>query len=247
MNPLACPDKVLLIQADLDGELGMAETAALQAHLQVCAGCQALQDDLRALSAGLRRDAERHPVPDRLRAGLMARAAPNVRPIRRLARHPALAFGLGAALAAGVALVVLPGQRTASLEDEAVASHIRALQPGHLTDVPSSDRHTVRPWFDGRIDYAPPVRDFATAGFPLLGGRLDYLGGRPVAALVYRHDRHLIDLYVWPATGEAAPSERARSGYAVVTWRAGGTAFLAVSDVEAPELLAFAKLWNDGS
>jgi anti-sigma factor RsiW len=246
MNPEPCPDKVLLIQAELDGELGVADTAGLQSHVQACAGCRALRDDLRALSVGLKRDAVRHPAPDRLRAGLMARAAPNVRPIRRLARHPALAFGLGAALAAGVALAVLPGPG-ASLQDEAVASHIRALQPGHLTDVPSSDRHTVRPWFDGRIDYAPPVRDFAAAGFPLLGGRLDYLGGRPVAALVYRRDRHLIDLYVWPATGEATPAERTRNGYAVVTWRAGGMAFMAVSDVEAPELLAFARLWNDGS
>jgi anti-sigma factor RsiW len=245
MIPEPCPDKILLLQAELDGELGVAETAALQAHVLTCAGCRALREDLRALSSGLRRDAVRHAAPERLRAALLARAAPKRWQARRLARHPALAFGLGAALAAGVMLAVLPGPG-AGLEDEAVAGHIRALQPGHLTDVPSSDRHTVRPWFDGRIDYAPPVRDFAAAGFPLLGGRLDYLGGRPVAALAYRHDRHLIDLYVWPAAGAAAPAEQNRSGYAVVSWRAGGMAFLAVSDVEAPELLAFARLWNDG-
>ena len=247
MNPEPCADKVLLIQAELDGELGVAETAALQTHVLGCPGCRAARSDLRALSVALRREAVRHPAPERLRAGLMARTAPKTAPARRLARHPALAFGLGAALAAGVMLAVLPGQRTASLEDEAVASHIPALQPGHLTDVPSSDQHTVKPWFDGRIDYAPPVRDFAAAGFPLLGGRLDYLGGRNVAVLVYRHDRHLIDLYVWPAAGQAAPAERARSGYGVVTWRASGMEFMAVSDVEAGELLAFARLWNDGS
>jgi anti-sigma factor RsiW len=91
------------------------------------------------------------------------------------------------------------------------------------------------------------VRDFLAAGFSLVGGRLDYLGGRPVAALVYRRDRHLIDLYVWPQPGEAAPAERARIGYTVVDWRAGGMAFLAVSDLEAAELLAFARLWEAGS
>jgi anti-sigma factor RsiW len=246
MSGQACPDKALLIQADLDGELGVAEAAALQVHLRGCAGCLALQEELRALSAGLKRDVPRHAAPERLRAALAARAAPPAWRARRLVRHPALAFGLGAALAAGVVLAVLPGP-AASLEAEAVAGHIRALQPGHLTDVLSSDRHTVRPWFDGRIDYAPPVRDFAAAGFALLGGRLDYLGGRPVAALVYRHDRHLIDLYLWPAAGEAAPQMTERDGYAVVRWRAGGMAFLAVSDVESAELMGFAGLWNDGS
>ena len=245
MTPSPCADKTLLLQAELDGELDVAGAAALQAHLQGCAGCRALQAELGALSAGLRRAAPRLAAPPRLRALLAARAVPPPGPARRLLRRPALAFGAGAALAAGVALALLPAPGT-PLEDQAVAGHVRALQPGHLTDVLSSDRHTVRPWFDGRIDYAPPVRDFAGAGFPLIGGRLDYLGGRPVAALVYGRDRHLIDLYVWPAAGEAAPAERARNGYAVVGWRAGGMAFLAVSDVEAAQLLAFARLWQGG-
>ena len=238
-----CPDQELLLQAELDGELGVAESALLQAHLRGCAGCRALLAELQGLSAGLRRAAPRHAAPGRLRAALLARLAPPVRPWRRRVRHPVLAFGAGAALAAGVALALLPGP-AAPLADAAIAGHIRALQPGHLTDVASSDRHTVRPWFDGRLDYAPPVRDFAAEGFPLLGGRLDYLGGRAVAALAYRRDRHLIDLYVWPAEGEAAPAPGGRNGYAVVGWRAGGMAFLAVSDVEAAQLLEFARLWQ---
>jgi anti-sigma factor RsiW len=250
MTASPCADRVLLIQAELDGELDAAGSAALQTHLEGCAGCRAVQADLRALSAGLRREAPRHPAPERLRTALAAHLEPPPRPALRVVRHPALAFGAGAALAAGVAagvaLAVLPVP-PATLDDQAVADHIRALQPGHLTDVESSDRHMVRPWFDGRIDYAPPVRDFAAAGFPLIGGRLDYLGGRPVAALVYRRDRHLIDLYVWPATGEAAPVPRTRNGYAVVGWRAGGMAFLAVSDLEAAQLLAFARLWEGGA
>ena len=245
MTPPPCPDQALLVQAELDGELSVAGSAALQVQLEGCAGCRALQAGLLGLSARVRLAGPRHAAPDRLRAMLAARAVPPPRVTGRLMRRPALAFGAGAALAALVALALLPGP-VAPLEDQAVAGHIRALQPGHLTDVPSSDRHTVRPWFDGRIDYAPPVRDFAGAGFPLVGGRLDYLGGRPVAALVYRRDRHLIDLYVWPAEGETTPAARARNGYAVVTWRDAGMAFLAVSDLEAAQLLEFARLWRSG-
>lgn len=248
MTADTCDTKRLLIQAGLDGELDAAGSAALEAHLADCAGCRALQDRLRELSADLRRDVPRYEAPERLRAMLAARAQPRPAP-RRTAWRPAWSFAAGAALAAGVALAVLPGPMPGGgmlLDDEAVASHIRALQPGHLMDVPSSDRHTVRPWFDGRIDFAPPVRDFAGAGFPLVGGRLDYLGGRPVAALVYRRDQHVIDLYVWPADGEAAPSAYDHNGYAVVRWRSGGMAFMAVSDVEAAQLAMFARLWADG-
>jgi anti-sigma factor RsiW len=145
------------------------------------------------------------------------------------------------AIAAGVVLL-LPASD--ELADQTVASHIRALQPGHLTDVLSSDQHTVKPWFDGRIDYAPPVRDFAADGFPLVGGRLDFLGGRAVAALVYRRDKHIIDLYVRPATTDAGAASAVVNGYNVLGWTAGGMRFTAVSDLNARELAAFAALWQ---
>jgi len=103
----------------------------------------------------------------------------------------------------------------------------------------------VKPWFDGRIDYAPPVRDFSSAGFPLVGGRLDYLGGRPVAALVYRRDKHLIDLFVWPAEGVSAPAASTTNGYNAVAWTGGGMRFRAVSDLNATELAQFAGLWRE--
>ncbi|HEV2334885.1 MAG TPA: anti-sigma factor, partial [Stellaceae bacterium] len=160
-------------------------------------------------------------------------------------RFTVAGFGAGAACAAALALVVLaPGQP--SLVGAVVAGHIRALQPGHLEDVPSSDQHTVKPWFDGRIDFAPPVKDLAAVSFPLRGGRLDYVGGRPVAALVYQHDKHLIDLFVWPArTGAAHPPEAAaRDGYNVVHWTEGGMALWAVSDLEAKLLREFAEDWR---
>jgi anti-sigma factor RsiW len=157
--------------------------------------------------------------------------------------HTAGGFGAGAAIAACLALLLLPAGPDG--DAELVADHIRALQPGHLTDVLSSDQHTVKPWFDGRIDYAPPVKDFSSQGFPLIGGRLDYVRDRPVAALAYRRDKHLIDLYVWPDQGPAAaPAADARNGYNIVRWREDGMAFTAVSDVEAAQLRDFAELWR---
>jgi len=234
----------LLVQADHDGELGVAEAAELAAHLQTCPDCRAVRQELSELSASLRTEVPHYTAPAALRAALEAQAAPAK--IVQFRPRPWRAIGLAAAgamaLAASVVLWLPPGTQFA---DEAVASHIRALQPGHLTDVISTDQHTVKPWFDGRIDYAPPVRDFAAAGFPLVGGRLDYLAGRPVAALVYRRDKHVIDLYVRPDSGTSAPAARTVNGYNVVAWAGGGMRFQAVSDLEPAQLEQFATLWRE--
>jgi anti-sigma factor RsiW len=244
----ACEEFSLLIQADLDGELDAAATAALAAHIADCPGCAELQRNLTALSSRLRGELRPYAAPASLRRSLEVRLLPAAPPapsgFRRLL-VPFASFGAGAAIAACLALLLLPAG--ADPDAELVGDHIRALQPGHLTDVLSTDQHTVKPWFDGRIDYAPPVQDFSNSGFPLLGGRLDYIGGRPVAVLVYRRDKHLIDLYVWPDTGAAsAPITQARNGYNVVRWTAGGMTFRAVSDVEAGQLDDFAGLWRGG-
>jgi anti-sigma factor RsiW len=235
-----CETARLLLQAELDGELDAAAAVALGEHVADCAECATLRDELAALSLRARTELTRHAAPDRLRQAILAmRPAAEPRARRRPWGHGA-SFAAGMALAAGIAVVVLL-PRAAPVPD-LVAAHIRALQPGHLMDVVSTDQHTVKPWFDGRLDYAPPVRDFAAQGFPLIGGRLDYVAGRPVAVLAYRRAKHLIDLFVWPGTGPDA--SRTARGYNVVAWSQDGMAFRAVSDLNASELQDFAALWR---
>ena len=240
----ACDETRLLLQAELDGELDAARAAGLAGHLADCDGCTAAREQLTALSAALRRSIPYHAAPDDLRETLRRRlsvqAAPP--PARRAASRwrtlvwrwrGAAAFGSSAAAMAAVALLVpLPGR--GDFSEYVISDHIHALQPGHLTDVPSTDQHTVKPWFDGRLDFSPPVKELATQGFPLIGGRLEYIDGHSAAALVYRRARHVIDLYVWLARGRdaTAPVRGERNGYSFIRWRQNGMAFWAVSDVE---------------
>ena len=228
----SCMEKQLLIQAELDGELDAAGAAALAAHVRDCADCAALQANLAALSARMREGVTRFAAPASLRGAVRAK------PAMRYWGYGAT-FGAGMAVAAGLAAIFVLPAGVGAMPD-VVAAHIRALQPGHLLDVASTDRHTVKPWFDGRLDYAPPVRDFAAAGFHLLGGRLDYVTGGPVAALVYGRDKHLIDVFVWP--GAQAASDGEVQGYNVIAWSQGGMNYRAVSDLNRRDLASLAAL-----
>jgi anti-sigma factor RsiW len=117
------------------------------------------------------------------------------------------------------------------------------MAENHLNDVASTDQHTVKPWFEGKLDFAPAVTDLADAGYALMGGRLDYLDGRPVAALTYRHRLHVVNLFEWPAAGraDAAPKTFAQKGYAIARWRRGGLEYWAISDIAPSDLLELAK------
>jgi anti-sigma factor RsiW len=153
-------------------------------------------------------------------------------------------FASGAVVAWTLSLFLAAQGEIAQLSDEVVADHVRSLMVAHLTDVASSNQHTVKPWFSGKLDYTPPVRDLSQDGFPLVGGRLDYLDGRSVAALVYRRRLHTINLFVWPCddTTPSGIKRQTRRGYSIVNWCDGGMQFWAVSDLNAGEMQTFGQL-----
>jgi anti-sigma factor RsiW len=249
-----CPDKLLLLHGLVDDELDAANALELEAHLKTCPGCAAELDRLRALKATLADPALRYAAPEPLRARITAALDAEARGSRagwrpkwRFGRLGALigGGGIAAAAAASLALVVfLPMLSMASLDRQVVDDHVRSLLAQHLTDVVSEDRHTVKPWFAGRIDYSPPVMDLKDQGFPLAGGRLDYVDGKVTAALVYRRKLHVINLFVRPEKAAYGQGVSSLQGYNVVRWRAGGLEFWAVSDLNTAELEQFRDLFK---
>jgi anti-sigma factor RsiW len=240
-----CEDKLPLLGALIDGELDAANAMALEAHLKTCAGCAEALADLESLHAALANPALREPAPAALRARIEA-------DIGRSAKRPATgrAAWAGGGMLVGIAASLLlflaaPQLSSGDLETQFIDGHVRSLQASHLLDVETSDRHTVKPWFNGKIDFAPPVVDLADQGFPLAGGRLDYIGGRQAAAIVFKRRLHTINLFVRPESkGVPATDLVARKdGYSVVRWTAGGLEFWAVSDIDPKELDQFHHLY----
>ena len=259
---MSCQGTRSLLHAFLDDELELTHSLEVQLHLDTCPACAREHAAQRALRGALRDEALYFRPPEgftaRARAALRAtaatvgaadRAGPAVGLLWM--RRVWLPSGAAAALLAVVAITIWrfgPGAPGPSADDllaqEVIASHIRSLMPGHLTDVPSSDQHTVKPWFNGRLDFSPPVKDLAGEGFPLTGGRLDYLGGRPIAALVYMRRQHIINLMVWPAPREPdrSPAAAMRQGYHLLHWTQGGMIYWAVSDLNEDEMKEFVRL-----
>jgi anti-sigma factor RsiW len=245
----ACPDREPMLQALLDGELDAANAAATEAHLKTCAGCAAQYRMLQALRARLGEAELSPPAPAHLRRRIEAmieaegRKAPARRPWWTGVIPAWSTAGAMALLAASLMVVQVIPQQQGSLGDQLVASHVRSLMEQHLIDVATSDRHVVRPWFAGKVDFTPPVVDLADQGFPLVGGRLDYAGDRTVAALVYRRHAHVINLFVMPAR-DASSAWRIgarKTSYSVIHWTHGELDFWAVSDLEKGELEQFHK------
>ncbi|MDR7039611.1 mycothiol system anti-sigma-R factor [Methylobacterium sp. BE186] len=255
-----CGEDAASLNALLDGELDAANSLRCETHVAHCPACAAELDRLRAVRDLLARDGVVWRAPATLRARILASLAEEagrtssdgevaaawtrapigwVSRLRDSAtRWRALPAGL--ALAASLALAVLvtrPGEAP-DLASQLVSGHVRSLLADHLTDVRTSDQHTVKPWFSGKTDFSPPVVDLDDRGFTLVGGRLDYIENRVVVALIYRRRKHVINLFLWPSEG-SRPTASAREGFNILGWQQAGLAFWAISDLNAVELKEF--------
>jgi anti-sigma factor RsiW len=238
----ACVDQEPLLGALVDGELDAANVALVEAHVVRCDGCREEIERLQALKSLFAQEGVRHQAPDALADRIAA--LPELSAAPALRRLPGwLAPGLAGALAASLAMVVLlPAGADSIVDQEIVSDHVRSLQPGHLTDVQTTNQHIVKPWFNGRIEFSPPVPELADQGFPLAGGRLDSLGGKTVAAIVYHRRLHTVNLFVWPAK-DAGERSFVKDGFGVREWSRNGLRFAAVSDIPAAELRQFEALF----
>lgn len=245
-----CPDRVLAIGSLADGELDAMTALATEEHVRACPGCRAELRRIGQLREMLSDADIGHKAPDTLRQRIAAATGTTTpKPSPRLPHAmPWLGGSAMGALAASLALLLaVPDIREPGLADALVDSQIRSLQSGHLVDVLTSDRHTVKPWFNGRIPYAPPVVDLKDQGFPLVGGRLDVVAREDVAVLVYKRRLHTINVFIRPVPALASPldSQSHKAGYTLIRWTADGLEYWAVSDVAAHDLDAFRHAFAD--
>jgi len=249
---MSCAE-ILRTQAFIDGEVVGADAEAIERHIEGCADCQAFCADAAALSDAIRTRAPRHAAPAALRRRVEAMmededARPAPSPARSARREPP-SFWRGAfsgagvtALAAGLATLAFLPPSPGTLADQVTLAHTNALMRGRTIEVVSTDHHTVKPWFAGRLPLSPPVADFAAQGYQLTGGRVDRVAGATAAVVVYQHGKHEIDLYVWADRGWALPPAGLSRGYHSIFWKTRDLDFAAVSDTAAPELANFVDL-----
>jgi anti-sigma factor RsiW len=252
-----CSEAEVLIHALVDGELDAGHVRDVEAHLATCQACTAKLAAVRTMRQAMAAAELKESAPAHLRARIEAAlpalpapapaAAAGFGPWRLNRRFFVGGFALGTALSGAVAatlvLGVLRDDQEQRIANEVVSAHLRSLQPGHLTDVETSDQHTVKPWFNGKLDVAPPVIDLTAQGFTLIGGRLDDINGATVAAIVYRRRNHVINLFVAESLGAKRRDSAAetRHGFNVRHWTEGGLDFWAVSDINAAELDEFCQ------
>jgi len=250
---MQCADCRSLFDAYLDGELAEGERASVREHLAGCADCSSEHAALGRASSLAQEHLVHYQAPDVLRARIASaiareRAWSSVPlPARKGNRWLLAAAGLLIAVAsAGLTYaVVRGGNRSQVLANAVLASHIRSLQPGHLTDVQSTNEHNVKPWFNGRVNLSPKVPALDSAGFPLVGGRLDYLDGRVIAAVVYARRQHIINVDSWPEQGpNEEPSTTSAQGYHLIHWRSDNVEYWVVSDLESGELAQFVSRYR---
>ena len=244
-NGMNCEEAEVLMHALIDGELDAGHAREVEAHAVSCAGCAARLREFQELRKAMAPAAMRYAAPPDLRAHIEGKLpAPQAAPSRRsIVKGFAAGAGLSAIAASGLLVMVMRTDGQRRILDEVVSAHLRSLQAQHLIDVQSSDQHTVKPWFNGRLDAAPPVADLTAQGFTLLGGRLDYVDAKPVAAIVYRRRVHIINLFCAPAPGSAhrAATLESLHGFNVRRWSENGIDLWAVSDISADELQDFGE------
>jgi anti-sigma factor RsiW len=241
-----CQDSQSQEHAYLDGELDLTRTLQVEEHLRECSLCSRAHDDLRLLQKSLRDDSLRFQAPTglerKVRSALRRESRSRTQTLRWSWLIPAFS-------AAGLVIVLgiyffTRAPVDSMVSSEIVSSHVRSMMtPIHLIDVPSEDPHTVKPWFDGKLDFSPPVKDLTPLGFTLIGGRLDYIANRPVAALIYQRRQHMINVFIWPAANAAdnKPAAQVRQGYNLIQWTKSGMTYWAVSDLNLAELQQLAE------
>jgi anti-sigma factor RsiW len=246
-----CIEKEPMLHALLDGELDAANASALETHLRACPACAQRLETLKTLHERLA-ELPPTPAPEALKSRIDAMIGAEARKVSQTVTRPRLGAGrpgplagwlaAGAMTAVAASLVITPVTASSSLPQQLADAHVRSLLADHLVDIPTSDRHVVRPWFNGKVGFnAPPAPDLVAQGFPLVGGRLDYADGRPIAAIVYRRRQHVINLFVMPARGGLALPRLgpAPGGYSMLHWTDKGLDYWAVSDAEQEELKGF--------
>ncbi len=250
VKAMECDEVRPLLDAYLDGEIAEAERARLRGHLEGCAECGLEAAALERLRDEIRRAAPVYRAPAALRSNVrsaLRREATAARPAAMRASGwlaYAASILLAVAVGSGGTVLLTGARQENTIANEVIDSHLRSLLGTHLTDVQSSDKHTVKPWFAGRTDLSPPGVDLAAAGFPLIGGRLDLIQGRPVPALVYRAGKHIINVFVLPARPGDFGETLTRRGYTLHHWNEGDIGYWAVSDAAPDEFVKFERLFR---
>jgi anti-sigma factor RsiW len=244
---MTCDEAEILLHALIDGELDAGHAHEVEAHVAQCPRCAASLAAYRQMSQAIASADLRYKAPQGLRLRVEAalpKATVTAAPSRRaVLRGFALGSGVSAIAATGLFAIVLRDDDQGRINSEIVSAHLRSLQAGHLTDVLSTDQHTVKPWFNGRLDVAPPVIDLTAQGFTLIGGRLDYVDARPIGAVVYKRRAHVINLFVaqTASTQHREPRTETLQGFNIRTWSDRGLNFWAISDIGADELAEFSE------
>jgi anti-sigma factor RsiW len=253
-HPMNCAEFEVLLHALIDGELDAGHARDVEAHTATCSACAEKLASFRTMREAMSGAALKETAPAHLRTRIeTALAVPTARVIsmrdffkptrRSFFGGFAVGSALSAAVAASLVLTVIRDNPEQTIADEVVSAHVRSLQVGHLMDVATSDQHTVKPWFNGRVDVAPPVVDLTAESFTLLGGRLDYIDSEPVAAIVYQRRKHVINLFVAQHLGarQARTASESMQGYNIRHWSQDGLDLWAVSDLAGEELDEFVQ------